>query len=93
MAVAALVLGIFSIILSFFSFIGWLGIILGILSVVLGAIARKNGQGSLATAGLVVGIIGLSMSTIFYLACVACVSGAESAINDAINDAFNSLNY
>lgn len=53
-AIASLVLGI----VSFFCF----GAITGILAIVFGAIAKKQGNTSkLATAGLVLGIIGLAL--------------------------------
>lgn len=74
MAVAALVLGIVSIV---FSFIGlfWLGVILGIVGIVLGVVARKNAPSGMATAGLVVSIIGTVLCAIIFVACGACVGG------------------
>ena len=60
MGVASLVLGIISVVLAvLFSGFGWLAAILGLIGIVLGTSARKKGQGGVATAGLVLSIIGL----------------------------------
>lgn len=81
MGVAALVLGIISVVIAvFFSGIGWIGVIIGILGIILGAVAKKNGQGGVATAGLTLSIIGTALALIMYLACVACVSGVAGAL-------------
>jgi len=73
--VAALILGIISTVIgAFFSYIGWVGIIVGVLGIVLAAVAKKNGQSGVATAGLVLSIIGTALSLILYLACVACAA-------------------
>ena len=87
MGVAALVLGIASIIFSFISAFGWIGVLLGVVGIILAAIARKNGQGGIATAGLVLSIIGTVLSLILYLACVACVAGVEKAAESAVENA------
>lgn len=71
-------------ILTFFAFtvvLGILGFLLGAVAVVLGAMARKEiqqsygklGGMSMATAGLVLGIIGLIINLLIVVACVACV--------------------
>ena len=79
MGVASLVLGIISIVCSFFGAFSWIGIVLGIAGVIFGAIGRKNiyKQG-VATAGLVCSIIGLVLSSILFIACVACVGCASA---------------
>lgn len=79
MGVASLVLGIVSIVCSFFGYGAIVGVILGIAGVILGAIGRKNvyKQG-VATAGLVCSIIGLVLSSILFIACVACVGCASA---------------
>ena len=77
MAVASLVLGIISIVCGLF-FMGfqWLGALLGVVGIVLGALGKKNPEKKgMATAGLVCSIIGLVLSLVFYVACVACVGG------------------
>ena len=82
MGVASLVLGIISLLIALFgSAIGWLGGILGIIGISLGALARKNGQGGIATAGLVLSIIGTVLGLLFYLACVACIGGMAAAVS------------
>lgn len=76
MAVASLVLGIISIVLSFFGGINLLGGILGVIGIVLGAQGRKDeSKKGLATAGVVCSVIGTILCFIFYIACVACVGG------------------
>lgn len=74
MAVASLVLGIISIVLSFFGGINLFGGIIGIVGIVLGVYGKKNPEKKgMATAGLVCSIIGTILCLIFYVACVACV--------------------
>lgn len=77
MAIASLVLGIVSIVVSlFFSSTSWLGAVTGIIGIILGAMARKDpAKKGLATAGLVCSIIGFVLSIIIFVACVACVGG------------------
>lgn len=82
MGVAALVLGIVSVVIAtIFPAIGWIGVITGILGIILGAIAKKKGQKGVATAGLVLAIIGTSLALILYLACAACVAGISDAVS------------
>jgi len=80
-AVAALVLGIFGIILSWFPS-SVLGIPLAIVGLILGILARKNAQETqqptgMATAGLAVSIIGLILGILFAVACFACVQAGK----------------
>ncbi len=42
---------------------------------------RKESNMGIATAGLVCSIIGFVLSTIFYVACVACASIGSSLLN------------
>lgn len=80
MGIAALILGIASLVIGvFFNYIGWLGSILGIIGIVLAAIARKKNPNGMATAGLVLSIIGTALGLVLYLACVACVAGLAAA--------------
>ena len=79
MGVASLVLGIISVVLALlFSGFGWLAAILGLVGIVLGSSARKKGQGGIATAGLVLSIIGLVLGLLMYVACAALVGGLAS---------------
>ena len=81
MAIAALVLGIISIVLSVISFflLGWLCFIalaLGILAIVFACVVRKKGEK--ATGGLVCGIIGTSISSIWSIVYIILIALAIS---------------
>lgn len=81
MAIASLVLGIISLVIAcLFSSVGWLGAIVAVVGIILGAVARKKNDANakLATGGLICSIIGLGLSLILYIACVAC-AGALAA--------------
>ena len=83
MAIAALVLGIISIVVGLFiSSAGWLGTIIAIVGIILGVVARKKMDDNykLATAGMVCSIVGLVLSLILYIACVACVSALAASV-------------
>lgn len=77
--IAGFVLGIVGLVLSFLS--GWFSIIafpaaiVGlVLSIIGGKKMRTNGQSSsLATAGLVIGIIAVVLSAILFFTCGVCV--------------------
>lgn len=78
MGVASLVLGIIAVVIGLFTggSFGWLGAILAIIGIILGALGKKNPEKSgLATAGLVLSIIGLVLCLLLYIACIACVGG------------------
>ena len=79
MGVAALDLGIISIIIGIFfaGALGWAGAILAIIGIVLGALGKKNPESKgIATAGMVCSIIGLILCLLLYIACAACVGAA-----------------
>lgn len=83
MSIAALVCGILGIVGSFIPVISYFTLILAILGIVFGAkgmkIAKATGQGQgLATAGLVLGIIGTAFGVIGVL-CIICAAGALAA--------------
>ena len=81
MGVAALVLGIVSVIIAVvFPFFGWFGILTGVVGIILGAMAKKKGQTGVATAGLVLAIIGTALALLLYLACAACVGAIGAAL-------------
>ncbi|MCM1370725.1 MAG: DUF4190 domain-containing protein [Clostridium sp.] len=79
-AIAALVLGIVSVVFAFI--FTWIGLIAGIVAIILAVKGMKNPvKKGMATAGLVLGIIGTALSGIF-IACALCIIGtASSAIN------------
>ena len=60
MGVASLVLGIASIVIGMF-INTWVGVIAGVVGIILAAVAKKKGQGGVATAGLVLSIIGVAI--------------------------------
>lgn len=65
--IASLVCGI----VSFFIF----GLILGILAVIFGGVAKNKGyRGGMATAGIVLGVIGLALYLIMLIACSSMYS-------------------
>ena len=79
MAVASLILGIVSIV---FSFIGLFipGLLVGILGLVLGIMAKKKAPSGMATAGLVLSIVGVSLTLLVLIACAACYGKAACAL-------------
>lgn len=97
-AIAGLVLGIVSIVLGFLG--GWLSIIalpiaiVGlILSIVGGKQLKAAGQpAGIATAGLVLGIIAVVLTAIFFFTCgicVICVAAAGEEVLDGLNELAN----
>lgn len=81
MAIASLVLGIISIVLAlFFAGFQWVGAIAGIIGIILGAMSRKIPEKKgMATAGLVLSIIGFVLSIILFVACAACIGALGAA--------------
>ena len=67
MSITALVLGILSILCSGCGF-PWIGLILGTVGIVFGAIARRNYEGNVGTAGFVLSIVGTSFSVLSLIA-------------------------
>ena len=84
-AVASLVLGIISVVFFWAGYFSILTAILAIIGLVLSVNARKEMQmagnyasRSMATAGLVLSIIGLVLSAISIISCIICVSAINS---------------
>ena len=80
MGVASLVIGIAALVIGLFINMPIIGIIAGVVAIILGAIARKKGQGGVATAGLVLGIISVALCALVYIACFACAAGLAAAM-------------
>ena len=81
-AIAALVLGILSILSSFTIMwvgLGWIGLILGIVGIVMGVMAKKKNPTGMATAGLVLSIIGTVLCALILIACAACLGSVGCA--------------
>jgi hypothetical protein len=76
MAVAGLVLGILSLVGGSIpgvnAFPMWL---FGVVGIIISAIARKKEPSGIATAGLVLSIIGTIYAFVLFLACAVCVGG------------------
>jgi hypothetical protein len=91
MAVAGLILGILSLVGGSIpvanQFPMWL---FGVLGIILSAVARSKAKRArqptgIATAGLVLSIIGTVFSFIFFLACAACVAGTVGSLGGFFN--------
>jgi len=68
MAIAALVLGIVTVVFAFTPLV-FLSPILGIIGIVLAVIARKQEKSGASTAGLVLSIVGLVLSIVISITC------------------------
>ena len=89
MAVAGLILGILSLVGGWIpgvnAFPMWL---LGVVGIILSAIARKKEKSAIATAGLVLSIIGTILALIGWIACVICAGGL-AGIGAGLLDSLN----
>ncbi|MBQ7923206.1 MAG: DUF4190 domain-containing protein [Clostridia bacterium] len=88
MAAAALICGILGIVGSFIPVVQYFTTVLAILGIIFGIVARKKAKATntgtgLATAGLVLGIIG----TIFALAGIICAVACAGAIGSLASEA------
>ena len=82
MGAISLICGIVGIILTFVPGINiWFSVAVGAVGIVLAAIGKKNGEKGLATAGLVLSIIAISVAVLVIAVC----AGAEKAVNDAFS--------
>lgn len=81
MVVAGFILGIVSIVLSFFG--TWLSIAalpLAIVGLILSVMGKKKNPSGLATAGVVIGIIAVVLTAIFFFTCGLCTIIAINAV-------------
>jgi len=75
MAIAAMILGIVSLVFCWFAALWWLWLPAGVAGIILGALGKKNtAKQGMASAGLVMSIIGLALGFIWFITCVACVA-------------------
>lgn len=79
MSITSLVLGILSILCSGCG-LSWVGLLLGAVGIVFGAIARRNYEGNLATAGFILSIIGASFSALSLIIFVIIAAWAGNNI-------------
>ncbi|MCM1055748.1 MAG: DUF4190 domain-containing protein [Bacteroides sp.] len=94
LATASLVCSIFSLVVSYTGPLAILGIILGIIAIVTAACAKKKGfVGGMATAGLVMGIIGTVISLIFFVSCLACIGAIGGGACTSVVDEWSDYNY
>lgn len=75
MAIASLILGIFSILSALTGPLSFFGVFIGTAGIVLGVLARKQEPSDVATGGLVTSIVGTVISLLINLACAACIYG------------------
>lgn len=91
--VAALVCGILSVILGWVPIVCFVALALGIVAIVLGVKGRKGspaGKTGLATAGMVIGIIGVCLASIYSL-CYICAGSVIDDAADDLNDALREI--
>lgn len=82
-ATVALVLSIISLLTFWASWGALIGVGTGIAAIVLASNAKKKGfVGGMATAALVMGIIGTLLSSVFFIACTVCVCIVMAATPD-----------
>lgn len=82
-ATVALVLSIISLLTFWASWGALIGVGTGIAAIILASNAKKKGfVGGMATAALVMGIIGTLLSSVFFIACTVCVCIAMAASPD-----------
>lgn len=75
-ALVSLICGIASVVFIWFGYSAFLSIVFGIAAIITGSAARKelpSSETGMATAGFVLGIIGLVLGAFMLVACVLCV--------------------
>lgn len=96
-SVAGLVLGIVSAFFAFFAYINIGALVCGIVGIILAIKGKKMAKEAgaptgLATAGLVLSIIGTVLAGIGFVTCTLCIMCAKSAVDAAVDEgALNEL--
>ncbi len=90
LSIIGLVLGIVSLVLFWCPYWNILGLVAGIVGIILSVKGKKEATEAgvptgMATAGLVLSIIGAALSLIGFFTCTLCVICAQNAVNDAMN--------
>ena len=75
-SIASMVLGIISVILFCFTYIS---IPCAILAIIFAVVGKNKGGKGMATAGLVLSIIGTVLCALLFIACAACVGAVGTA--------------
>ncbi len=96
LAIAAMVLGIVSCVLAWFYGINAIALVTGIVGLILAILAMKSykdlGQkNGIATAGLVLSIIGTVLAAIGFFACTVCVCCAAKSVTGMSVSELNNL--
>ncbi|MCR5635711.1 MAG: DUF4190 domain-containing protein [Clostridiales bacterium] len=91
LSIVGLVLGIVSLVLFWCPYWNILGLVAGIVGIVLSVKGKKQATEAgvptgMATAGLVLSIIGAALSLIGFFTCTLCVICATSAVNQYSNE-------
>jgi hypothetical protein len=89
--VAALVLGIIGTLFALIPGLFWIAIPIALIGLILGVVGRKaavsnNQPSGVATAGLVLGIIGLVIGVAMWVLCGIMVNNAKKSFERALND-------
>jgi membrane-bound ClpP family serine protease len=90
MAIAALILGIASLVFAFIPGINIVGVIIGVVGIILGAIAMKKLKeakqpNGMAKAGLIMSIAGVALGLILWISCMVCASAYSKAIQSELS--------
>ena len=90
-SIAALVLGIVAIVLAWFYMVNIAALVCGIVGIILAVKGKKLAKAAgaptgIATAGLVLSIIGTIIAGIGFLACTICVACFGNAINQGLSE-------
>lgn len=80
-ATTALVLGILSGVFCWIPVIGLITFLLAPLAIIFGALGRKSSKSGQATAGLVLGVVGLAISILWMALFTAMVGSSSSTLN------------
>jgi hypothetical protein len=96
-AIASLILGILGIVSGFFT-VGFGGMGLGLIALILGILGRKkaaaeNQPKGMATAGMVLGIVGLALGVIFFVTCSLCVAAVNKSATEMQKQMENDPNF
>lgn len=94
LSVTALVLGIVSAVLAWFYMVNIVALVCGVVGIICAAKGKKralaaNAATGIATAGLVLSIIGTCLAGIGFVSCTLCVACASAAAGSAIDTATN----